>query len=651
MKILFSKKLFAFLITVVLFFTTAHAQTTTALDNYILDKMKDHHLPGVSVAIVKDGKLVLVKGYGLADIEKDIPYTPNTIQGVASISKPVTATAIMKLWEQGSFQLDDPINNYLPFPVINPFFPGTPITFRMLLSHTSSVNFGYVLVNGSLKQPYALPGSAPALGSFLQSYFVPGGSLYIDSISYLHFQPGTHYEYSNFGYALLGYLVEVISGMPFNEYCNQNIFQTLCMSNTSWHYSELDTNIVSRVYQLKQGENGQPYDFGLFEWADYPGGQLKSTVIDVSKFMLMHLNYGILNGTRIIDSTTEVMMRNVQIIRAANAAVEHNNQPFYFRWDQCLGLEHVVQTSNNNEEVFGKGGGGPGINSHAWFKPSHNEVISNITNITNYPEQELAAVEINIHLDIVVADTIPTAGHPELTCSYSFNPCEQNADYWKNNISTWPLSSASMKLGTKHYYSKSQSLALLNRADNGDASIVLAKALITAKLNIAQGSELEPIILTYNSTMNLIGTHRLPYDNPVSFSSATGIQMLALAATLDSYNSGSLNTTACPGIPSGTTRSDPASEIGKTATQYSLSVFPNPSSGNTTISFIIPNTEKVSLTIYDMNGRLVKTLIHDTSQKGSHDLTWNTTSVNAGAYILKLQSGSSVLTRKLVVIK
>src|SRR5262245_48627514 len=173
------KKLLLFLFTSSSFIL--HAQTTTPLDDYILDKMKDHKLPGVSVAIIKDGKVALAKGYGLADIDRDIPYTPNTIQDVQSISKAVTGTAIMKLWEDGSFQLDDPINNYLPFPVSNPFYPGTPITFRMLLAHTSSVNFGWVLVNGSLQELYTTPGATTPLGSFLQSYFVPGGSLYIDS--------------------------------------------------------------------------------------------------------------------------------------------------------------------------------------------------------------------------------------------------------------------------------------------------------------------------------------------------------------------------------------------------------------------------------------------------------------------------------------
>src|SRR5262249_55588363 len=145
--------------------TLVNAQTTTPLDAFILKYMKDNNLPGVGVAIVKDGKLALAKGYGYADIDKDIPYTANTIQEIASISKPVTATALMKLWEQGLFQLDEPIDSYLPFTVRNPNFPAVPITFRMLLNHTSSI-------------VHNAPGAAMPLGLFLQNFLSPGGSLY-----------------------------------------------------------------------------------------------------------------------------------------------------------------------------------------------------------------------------------------------------------------------------------------------------------------------------------------------------------------------------------------------------------------------------------------------------------------------------------------
>ena len=159
------------------------AQTTTALDDYIISKMKHENVPGLAFSLIKDGKITLSKGYGYANIDGDIPFTQNTINAeVASISKTVTATAVMKLWEQGYFQLDDPINNYLPFAVVNPYFPSTAITFRMLLSHTSSLGFEAgspaddASWNYEITNLFGRPGMSESLGSFLQNLYVPGGT-------------------------------------------------------------------------------------------------------------------------------------------------------------------------------------------------------------------------------------------------------------------------------------------------------------------------------------------------------------------------------------------------------------------------------------------------------------------------------------------
>src|SRR6185436_1761466 len=143
-------------------------------------------------------------------------------------------------------------------------------------------------------------GTADPLGVFLKNYLVPGGSLYNASKSYMDFAPGTQFAYSNIGYALLGYLVERISGMPFDEYCDQKIFQPLCMNNTSWYFSGVDVNIVAQPY--KRSLQDRPYD--LYESQDFPCRQLKTNTVDLSKFLLMHMNFGKLGGVRIIDSAT-----------------------------------------------------------------------------------------------------------------------------------------------------------------------------------------------------------------------------------------------------------------------------------------------------------------------------------------------------------
>ena len=651
------KKLILFCLCFVVTFI-CNAQTTSALDNYILNKLHDAPIPGLAFALIKDGKIALTKGYGFADVDKDIPFTPNTIQHeVASISKIVTATAVMKLWEQGRFQLDDPINNYLPFPVINPSYSGTAITFRMLLCHTSSIAGNDV----DLNYGYVPPGTEQELGNFLYDVLTPGAALYQPGVCYNNYAPGTQFRYSNVGYALLGYLIQRISGMPFDQYCAQNIFQPLCMNHTWWFHNQVNPPIVSIPYVYSNNSVNSPVAWDLYERPDYPCVTIKSTVIDFSKFMLMHMNFGILNGVRIIDSTTEVMMRTVQIAtNLTEIGVTVNGQPVNYEMLSGLGLNSLNVFSDYNRSFLGWAGLDPGVSTFAWINPSDNTGIvifancgfrtfSNVhaNNSPFFTSNEV--LDIALMIEKYVADTISIASAPVLNCSYQLNPCEHNTDYWIAHTTDWALSTVPMKLGTKAYYNKNQTLELLNSSFTTDASIILAKSLIAAKLNVAQGSELAPVYSTINSAMNLIGNHRLPYDNPVSFSSPTGIQMLALAATLDSYNSGSLNTTACSGSPTSITRSNPVSEIDRSTLSYSFSVYPNPSNGSANISLSLPGSGKVSLTIYDVTGKLIKTIANRELNEGVHTFNLDVNNFRAGIYLLRMQSGGISQTRKFIV--
>jgi CubicO group peptidase (beta-lactamase class C family) len=647
------KKLF-FLFPTILGFYTAIAQTTTPLDAYVLDKMKDkNYIPGLGFSLIKNEKIALAKGYGYADLNKDIPFTPNTIMSeIASISKTVTATAVMKLWEQGLFQLDDPINNYLPFAVKNPYYSNTPITFRMLLCHKSSIHTNE-------QEPISIlyvqpPGTGMSLQNYLQNRLVAGGSLYnFEAPSFNNNAPGVQWQYSNTGYALLGYLVERISGMPFAQYCKQNIFQPLCMNQTAWFYAGVDTNIVARPYHGYNGNSlNQAEDWGLYERLDYPCIQIKTTLTDLSKYLQMHMNYGILNGVRIIDSTTEVMMRTPQVLLVDNAVVIHDNVALHHTAEECLGFWKITgETINGNKVYFGHPGDDRGVDTQFWINASDKTGVILFANGEGVDNQ---VFDVYFQLDQVVADTVSTAGLPSLNCSYNYFLCQHNLDYWKNNSDKWALNSVPMKLGTKHYYSKNQILDLLNRPVNSDASIVLAKALITAKFNVAQGSEISPIIQTINSSMSLIGDHRLPYDNPVSFISPTGIQMLGLAATLNSYDSGNLNTTICSGTLPAVTRADVPNE--NRAAENSLSVFPNPASLQANISFFLAQSEKASIKIFDVSGKMVRYMANNTMEAGMHRISWNTrdekgNSVSSGTYLIKIDAGSYSETKKIFVMR
>ena len=137
---------------------TALLLNPTSIDSFITATMAEFHIPGLSACILKEGELIWHNAYGYADIEKDILATDSTLFYIGSISKTITCTALMQLYERSLFQLDDNVNNYLPpdLQFINPSYPNDPITFKMLLSHVSSIN-----TNWDVLGPLIVAGDSP----------------------------------------------------------------------------------------------------------------------------------------------------------------------------------------------------------------------------------------------------------------------------------------------------------------------------------------------------------------------------------------------------------------------------------------------------------------------------------------------------------
>jgi CubicO group peptidase (beta-lactamase class C family) len=208
---------------------------------------------------------------------------------------------VLKLHEEGYFELDDDINDFLPdsFSVHIPAHPDDPITFRQLLNNKSSIKD-----NGGLLPN--LPGDSPIpLGTFLFNYLDTNGNDYHPSNNFFLNTPGTYYKYCNVGIALLGYLVEVIAETPFNEYCNQNLFDEMEMYNTHWFFSETDTTKLAMPYAYNSSI-GDYIAYGHYGYSDYPGGQLRSTARDLGNFIITYINGGKFNEgmTTILDSVT-----------------------------------------------------------------------------------------------------------------------------------------------------------------------------------------------------------------------------------------------------------------------------------------------------------------------------------------------------------
>ena len=364
----------------------------TAVDTYLQNYMTTNHIPGMSACIVKNGKLAWAKGYGIADIPLNKSVTVNTIFMLASVSKTITADALMNEWECGAFQLTDAINLDLPWNVHNPNYPSTPITYAQILTHTASVQDNWSVLDGAL-----VNGDSPyALGTFMHDYLVVGASNYDANQNFYQYAPGTSYNYCNASSALCGYMVERLaaSTTSFNQYCIDSIFTPLCMTNTSWLLSEIaDSTMIARPYLYSGGNYSDAY---LYGFPDYPDGQLRTTVVSLAKFLLMNMQYGRFGNIRVLDSTTVDLMRTVQF-----PSIDPTQGLIWYK--SLLG----------SRQIWGHSGGYNGYTSEMWMDPQQNEGVIILTNLDGVTTDPMLTKIFQL------ADTISLIGKPDLTCNIS----------------------------------------------------------------------------------------------------------------------------------------------------------------------------------------------------------------------------------------
>lgn len=318
------------------------------LDTYLNSVLSTLPTPGLSAAVVSHGKTLWSKGYGMANIPGSRPAYDTSLFRQASISKTVTATALMQLWERGLFELDDPINSYLPFAVTNPNFPGTPITFRMLMNHSSSIQDNWNVLVATT----TTGGDSPiSLGSFLNDYLVPGGAYYDASANYRNTVPGSQYYYTNVGNAVGGYLVEVISGIPFNVYCRDSIFTPLGMTRSGWLLAEINQSNLVTPYVWNGSGFVPDFNYNM-PW--YPAVSFVTTASELARFVSAYTESGILDGSRVLDSATIATML---VTTSGSAGVAWHRQSWF------------TQT-HGTQILWGHGGSYPGVRTQEYFSPA-----------------------------------------------------------------------------------------------------------------------------------------------------------------------------------------------------------------------------------------------------------------------------------------
>jgi CubicO group peptidase (beta-lactamase class C family) len=299
------------------------------IDAMCQEAVKSGDLPGIVALVARKGKIVFHEAYGMADNTDSKSMEKDIIFRIASQSKAITSTAVMMLWEEGKFRLDDPISKFIPEfknpQVLTSFkYEDTSykteaadkeITIRHLLTHTSGIGYGVIDGDERMKMIYQKAG--------VTDLFTTEPITIEESVKKLaklplHHNPGEKFTYSE-GLDVLGYFIEIVSGMPFDEFLRKRLFDPLGMDD-SWFY--LPNSKSDRLVTVQKKENGKWIKYPVtFYDTDYPikgarkffsgGAGLSSTAIDYATLLQMYLNGGELNGVRILSRTTiQSMMGN-----------------------------------------------------------------------------------------------------------------------------------------------------------------------------------------------------------------------------------------------------------------------------------------------------------------------------------------------------
>ncbi|GAB6944183.1 serine hydrolase [Vulcanisaeta sp. JCM 14467] len=259
------------------------------IEEFILSKIRESRLPGLSIGIIKDGELIYARGFGFRDIERGLPATPRTIYGIGSITKSFTALAILKLVEDGRLSLDDPVDRYVQVRLN----PRGSVTIHHLLTHSSglpALGYAEAYINGVLGlDSNWLPLSTPEdVLTFMR-----------DAADWAVARPGERFFYLNEGYVILGLIIRRVSGMPYKDFVRERILKPLGMDRTYFKADEV----------LKDPEVATPYIIdrkgriirSRFPFGITSDGGLLSNVIDMSKYVTMLINRGEYNGTKILS--------------------------------------------------------------------------------------------------------------------------------------------------------------------------------------------------------------------------------------------------------------------------------------------------------------------------------------------------------------
>ncbi len=359
----------------------------------IFDKWNHSDTPGVAVAVMKDGEIVLKKGYGSANLEYGIPVTASTIFHIASVSKQFTAFAALMLESEGKLSMDDDIRKYLPEV---PDF-GKTITLRHLATHTSGLRDQWNLL---------------ALAGWRLDDVITKEQIFklVSKQRDLNFDPGEEFLYCNTGFTLLAEIVARVSGQTFAEFCSERIFQPLQMDYTLF-YDDHEKIVPNRAYSYHPDSSG--YKKSVLNYANVGATSLFTTVEDLSKWAKNFSNPQV--GDQII------------IDKLNTLALLNNGETFGGAMGQFVGeYKGILEISH--------GGADAGYRSFFARYPDQNLAVSVFSNDASFESGKFAHLVADLFLENIMEKR--TAGSPESTIPETLKP-----EAWVKHLGDYELKS------------------------------------------------------------------------------------------------------------------------------------------------------------------------------------------------------------------
>jgi CubicO group peptidase (beta-lactamase class C family) len=348
------------------------------LESFIFDQLSETKLPGLSVTVVKGDEVMWSRGFGFRDLAHGLAATPHTLYAIASVTKSFTCIAIMQLQEQGKLDLQDPIDIHIPFKLQS---GGEDVRIWHLMSHASGIP--------ALAYAESVIRSAIGAGE----HWLPIAS-YSDLVTFMEdaaawavAKPGERWFYLNEGYVLLGYIIEQVSGLPYQEYIRRHIFEPLGMKRSLFAKEEVEKDqdvatpyIITRDLERK----ASVYPYGAIS----SDGGIISNALDLARYVSMCLNGGQYQGSRLLRRESIEAMQTARVRTPVEGSFG----------EQGYGYGLGITPDFYGRKLIGHGGNVGVATAYIGFIPEENVGIALLANGEGYPMNQFGMYGLAILL-------------------------------------------------------------------------------------------------------------------------------------------------------------------------------------------------------------------------------------------------------------